>query len=665
MQRELITQMFTVCADVINIMDPQIRLMQTNQVDSKSATAAQIARLRESEKQYNAHLHELVEIADQRGAMESIWHGCMELNQTYMNDYTTLMVRITKLKQMQSGAGQVPGVQDSGDLRSTGWGDMSDMAADQLTAELAGLITDKDRLKAEMQSTTTDISDQAEVMKTFDKTTLAVTAKYVASGTVNDKEKNISDLDVTKFTGELTVEMMTDAKSPLAAQLLVQTIMSILGAYPQQLAPIVPALMRVFAEARAGKLKSIPPSILGEQRKPGLMAAVGMSKSFQSAYIKASGALFSVFMRKFDMPLQNTLRPHKINGTDEAHQTIQSVRGDIVTSIFIIMDSMEKFGWDERNQKREFFAHGAILLGSEPSIKRGLALLKSPIVESLRIGVELDYDVLKQICVTVQRRDMAVFGETCRKYLNLDRDPNSPGYESNCLALLDELIAELSQKLVEYNVDECATVITSANHAESMIKMQGYANAVLGPGWEKTGKTDEKRSRGGRTEEYVDPKTYEPPAGYESIPCGSNTCSNNLTPKSFPFMNAVKFLSGKGLPASSQAKSLCRGCFDALKSGEKQSIETGVGTMVKVQDGNRVKIQLQKPNRSGSGSASAVHAKQNAGETETAATNNGVQSFGQEGQTEDEMKAQFSNMTVAQFNAMRNCFESMSDNSPM
>jgi hypothetical protein len=108
MQRELVAQMFTVCADVINILDPQIRLVQMNQVDSKSATAAQITRLRESEKQYNAHLHELVEIADQRGAMESIWHGYMELNQTYMNDYTALMLRITKLKQIQSGAGQVP-----------------------------------------------------------------------------------------------------------------------------------------------------------------------------------------------------------------------------------------------------------------------------------------------------------------------------------------------------------------------------------------------------------------------------------------------------------------------------------------------------------------------------------------------------------------------------
>ena len=56
--------------------------------------------------------------------------------------------------------------------------------------------------------------------------------------------------------------------------------------------------------------------------------------------------MFNVFMRKFDLPLRNTLRPHKINGTDEAHQTVQSVEGDIVTSFFIIMDSMEKFGWE-------------------------------------------------------------------------------------------------------------------------------------------------------------------------------------------------------------------------------------------------------------------------------------------------------------------------------
>ena len=54
-------------------------------------------------------------------------------------------------------------------------------------------------------------------------------------------------------------------------------------------------------------------------------------------------------------------------------------------------------------------------------------------------------------------------------------------------------------------------------------------------------------------------------------------------------------------------------------------------------------------------------------EAKPVATGNGgaFQSFGKNGQTEEEMKAQFSNMTVAQFNVMRNCFDSMSDNSSM
>ena len=50
---------------------------------------------------------------------------------------------------------------------------MSDGAAAESAEELATLIEGKDGLKAEMKTTTTDISDQAEVMKTFDQTTLA------------------------------------------------------------------------------------------------------------------------------------------------------------------------------------------------------------------------------------------------------------------------------------------------------------------------------------------------------------------------------------------------------------------------------------------------------------------------------------------------------------
>jgi hypothetical protein len=127
-------------------------------------------------------------------------------------------------------------------------------------------------------------------------------------------------------------------------------------------------------------------------------------------------------------------------------------------------------------------------------------------------------------------------------------------------------------------------------------------------------------------------------------------------------MHAVKLLSGKGLPAKDQDRALCRACYDALKSGSVQGIETGVGTMVKVQEGNRVKVQLRQ-----SGSASIADAQPVTEGAKPAATDSGgaFQSFGKNGQTEEDMKAQFSNMTVAQFNVMRNCFDSMSDNSSM
>ena len=75
--------------------------------------------------------------------------------------------------------------------------------------------------------------------------------------------------------------------------------------------------------------------------------------------------------------------------------------------------------------------------------------------------------MLKRICVTVQRWDMVVFGETCRKHLNLDRDPNSVGYESNCLALLEELTAKPSEENTmkkEYNYNEENTMKTEYNY---------------------------------------------------------------------------------------------------------------------------------------------------------------------------------------------------------
>ena len=94
-------------------------------------------------------------------------------------------------------------------------------------------------------------------------------------GYVNDKENNISDPDVGKFTGALTVGMMTNAGNPLGniasgsgQEHTRWSIHAATGAYMRQLASIVYTLTW-FAKARTGKLKSIPQSILGEQRKPG------------------------------------------------------------------------------------------------------------------------------------------------------------------------------------------------------------------------------------------------------------------------------------------------------------------------------------------------------------------------------------------------------------
>ena len=94
----------------------------------------------------------------------------------------------------------------------------------------------------------------------------------------------------------------------------------------RQLAPIVSTLTW-FAKARTGKLKSIPQSTLGEQRKPGSIAETSMMQRFQAVHIEASDAMFSIYMRKFDLPLRQTMWPHKFNGTDEAHQMVQSVKG--------------------------------------------------------------------------------------------------------------------------------------------------------------------------------------------------------------------------------------------------------------------------------------------------------------------------------------------------
>ena len=105
---------------------------------------------------------------------------------------------------------------------------------------------------------------------------------------------------------------------------------------------------------------------------------------------------------------------------------------------------MEKHGWNDRNAKREFYSHIDILLASEPSLKRAIALIRMPMVEAKRLNTVLDYEVFKRFCTTLLRRESAVLSSTVSKYADITRDPTDPEYEENLIELLDELLAEVA-----------------------------------------------------------------------------------------------------------------------------------------------------------------------------------------------------------------------------
>ncbi len=58
---------------------------------------------------------------------------------------------------------------------------------------------------------------------------------------------------------------------------------------------------------------------------------------------------------------------------------VHAVEGDIATAIFMILDDTEKYGWNDRNSKREYFAHSEALIAQERSLIRVIELLRLPI----------------------------------------------------------------------------------------------------------------------------------------------------------------------------------------------------------------------------------------------------------------------------------------------
>ena len=91
----------------------------------------------------------------------------------------------------------------------------------------------------------------------------------------------------------------------------------------------------------------------------------------------------------------------------------------------------------------------------------------------------MDYAVLNQVAIAFMRREQGVLSGICRKYQ--DRDDIKDG--NKCLQALDDLIAEVSAKLEEYNIDVTPTVSVGVHQAEAMACFTGHANVVIGPEW--------------------------------------------------------------------------------------------------------------------------------------------------------------------------------------
>ena len=53
-------------------------------------------------------------------------------------------------------------------------------------------------------------------------------------------------------------------------------------------------------------------------------------------------------------------------------------------------------------------------------MKRGVELLRMPIVEAQRLDTVMDFEMFKRYCMTILRRENAVLGPTVRKNMEVD-----------------------------------------------------------------------------------------------------------------------------------------------------------------------------------------------------------------------------------------------------
>ena len=133
------------------------------------------AILKKSNERYSEFTAELNRIYTNCAKMSQIRDEHNELQQNRMQTMATYLEETVVLKAKASATG------------------IRDEEADMLAMKIAKIDTLKDKLKAEMEQTKTDVDMQSEVIESYSFAVTAVIQKYMPAGTVNLKEKPLAD----------------------------------------------------------------------------------------------------------------------------------------------------------------------------------------------------------------------------------------------------------------------------------------------------------------------------------------------------------------------------------------------------------------------------------------------------------------------------------------
>ena len=480
-------------------------------------------KLAKTKRNHDEYMTKMNVVVIERSITQSTLDQALTARQDQHRIVTGIQSKIEDIIKVK----MVSGVSEDNHHRDT-WGDMTDAEIAAKEAQLRRLRLEKTGMKEDIADRKDSIESQTEIISSYQNTILGVVSNMLSdanAGTANHKEKALAEIDLFKFAGDLKPDMIDSADGPETGMLFEQMITNILVTYPIQTSLIAGAFMRVFQEKQTGKHKTIPWSIANERKSKGALAKLyKLSQALVDEYCSQSGALYNVFTRFCENAMRRRNRPMKVHGTSEKSPVIYAIEGDIVMTVFMILDETEKTGWEDRNTKREYFVHSDSMVAREKSLLRAIELLRTPIPASRRMGVNVDFETMKKIAVMFTRREHGVLSDVCRKYTTRD----IVGEDANCLIQLDEMLAEVAQQLEECSIDECPPIATGVHYVEVYSTFCTHANNVIGPHWRGGGGSGGGGGRNNNRNNGDDPSDLVMPAKMKDLKCGCVGCDKAI-----------------------------------------------------------------------------------------------------------------------------------------